>query len=107
MKKEIILNEDESQVTICLSLQKRIMARDPRMTITTKMAQRMLQNENFKVDKCIVHDIINNDNHDSKHDGRWVFSLFIEEVPPKEVKVKESPSPKLRASKRSRKKKES
>tara|TARA_R100000700_G_scaffold15282_1_gene21221 strand:- start:698 stop:1027 length:330 start_codon:yes stop_codon:yes gene_type:complete len=78
MKKEITLNEDKTEVTICLSLTKRYMARDPRMTITTKMVKTMLENDNFKLDKCLSYDTINNDNENSKHDGKWVFSLVSE-----------------------------
>ena len=78
MKKDIKLNDDKTQVTVCLSLTKRHMARDPRMTITTRMVKTMLENDDFKLDKCLSYDTINNDNENSKHDGRWVFSLVSE-----------------------------
>ena len=78
MKKEITLNENKTEVTICLSLTKRHMARDPRMTITTRMVKTMLENDTFKLDKCLLYDTINNDNENSKHDGKWVFSLVSE-----------------------------
>ena len=78
MKKEILLNDDKTEVTVCLSLTKRHMARDPRMTITTRMVKTMLENDNFKLDKCLLYDTINNDNENSKHDGKWVFSLVSE-----------------------------
>ena len=77
MKKEIVVNKNNNEVTICLSLKKRIMARDPRMTITTKMVQTMLENDDFKLDKCISHDTIDNHDNNSKHDGTWIFSLFV------------------------------
>ena len=78
MKKEVILNKDKTEVTICLSLTKRFMARDPRMTVTTRMAKTMLENDNFKLDKCLLYDTINNDDENSKHEGKWVFSLISE-----------------------------
>jgi hypothetical protein len=117
MKKEIILNDDGTAVTICLSLKKRIMARDPRMTITTLMAKTMLENANFKLDKCVEYDTINNHNSNSKHDGKWIFSLISEKKPKtikKEAssthdmatKILEEPQ-KFVQKKRSRKKKES
>jgi hypothetical protein len=80
MKKEISFNEDKTEVTICLSLTKRAMARHPRMTVTTKMVQTMLENDNFKLDRCLLYDTIDNNNENSKHDGRWVFSLFVKKA---------------------------
>jgi hypothetical protein len=80
MKKDIIVNETNTEVTLVLSLTRRIMARDPVMTITTKMAQIMLENESFKLDKCITSDIIDNHNANSRHDGTWKFSL-VNELP--------------------------
>jgi hypothetical protein len=84
MKKEIIINDDKTEVTLMLSLKKRQLARDPRMTVTTVMAKTMLENEKFKLDKCIKSDIINNHDADSCHSGTWTFSL-----------VQESPAAKL------------
>ena len=78
MKKDIIVDKDKNEVTLLLSLRRRIMARDPCMTITTKMAQTMLENDDFKLDKCIVSDIIDNYNANSKHDGEWKFALAKE-----------------------------
>ena len=57
MKKEIIINEDKTEVTLMLSLTKRMLARDPRMTVTTVMAKTMLENEDFKLDKCLKSDM--------------------------------------------------
>jgi len=93
MKKDILVNEDKTEVTLCLSLTRRIMARDPRMTITTKMAQIMLENDDFKLDKCVVSDIIDNHKANSKHEGTWKFSLASElpatsDKPTETVKVK-------------------
>ena len=116
MKKEITVNENKTEVMIELSLKRRIMARDPRMTVTTKMVKAMLENENFKLDKCILHDIINNNNENSKHDGKWIFSLIREKrvkvpVPKKnpsiEKTTKESIDNAPKVSKRRRRKKES
>ena len=78
MKKEVLVNEEKTEVTLMLSLTRRVMARDPRMTITTRMAQQMLENDNFKLDKCITSDIIDNHNDNSKHDGTWTFALARE-----------------------------
>lgn len=78
MKKEITLNEDKTEVTVTLSLTRRILARDPRMTFTTRMVQTMLENDNFKLDKCVLSDIIDNHNANSRHDGKWIFSLAEE-----------------------------
>jgi hypothetical protein len=78
MKKEITLNEDKTEVTVTLSLTRRILARDPRMTFTTRMVQTMLENDNFKLDKCVLSDIIDNHNANSRHDGKWIFSLAKE-----------------------------
>ena len=78
MKKDIIVNETTTEVTLVLSLTRRIMARDPVMTITTKMAKIMLENASFKLDKCLIPDIIDNHNANSKHDGTWKFSLARE-----------------------------
>ena len=78
MKKEIILNEEKTEVTVTLSLTPRILARDPRMTFTTRMVQTMLENDNFKLDKCVLSDIIDNHNANSKHEGKWIFSLARE-----------------------------
>jgi len=89
MKKEIVINDDKSEVTLVLSLRKRIMARDPKMTVTTVMAKTMLENDDFKLDKCIKSDIINNHNANSKHDGTWKFSL-VQELPPAELEVAET-----------------
>jgi len=112
MKKEISLNENKTEVTICLSLTKRTMARHPRMTVTTKMVHTMLENDNFKLDKCLLYDTIDNNNENSKHDGRWVFSLFVEKAQKlglkKEVTLTKKPelsSP--RNKKKAQKKKES
>tara|TARA_R100000664_G_C2739691_1_gene128372 strand:+ start:720 stop:1076 length:357 start_codon:yes stop_codon:yes gene_type:complete len=84
MKKEIIINDNKTEVTLLLSLKKRIMARDPKMTVTTVMAKTMLENEKFKLDKCLKHDIINNHDANSKHDGTWTFSL-VQELPAAKV----------------------
>lgn len=78
MKKSITLNEDKTEVTVTLSLTRRILARDPRMTFTTNMVRAMLENDNFKLDKCIECDIIDNHKDNSKHDGKWIFSLAQE-----------------------------
>ena len=78
MKKSITLNEDKTEVTVNLSLTRRILARDPRMTFTTNMGKTMLENSNLKLDKCLVHDIIDNHKDNSKHDGEWIFSLAKE-----------------------------
>ena len=78
MKKEITLNEDKTEVTVTLSLTRRILARDPRMTFTTRMVQTMLENDDFKLDKCVLSDIIDNHNANSRHDGKWIFSLAKE-----------------------------
>jgi len=80
MKKDIIIDDDKKEVTLLLSLRRRIMARDPCMTITTKMAQTMLENDDFMLDKCLVSDIIDNYNANSKHEGKWTFSL-VKELP--------------------------
>ena len=80
MKKEIIVNNDKTEVTLMLSLKKRVMARDPKMTVTTIMAKTMLENDKFKLDKCVKSDIINNHHANSKHDGAWTFSL-VQELP--------------------------
>jgi hypothetical protein len=92
MKKEINLNSDRTEVTVSLSLKKRIMARDPRMTFTTNMVRTMLENDNYKLDKCILCDIINNHNANSKHDGKWIFSLVreLQAAKPLEAKKKTS-----------------
>jgi hypothetical protein len=76
MKKEISLNEDKTEVTVTLSLTPRILARDPRMTFTTRMVKTMLENDNFKLDKCVQSDIIDNHNANSKHDGKWIFAIL-------------------------------
>ena len=86
MKKDIIVNDDKTEVTLCLSLTKRVMARDPKMTITTIMAKIMLENADFKLDKCLKSDIINNHNANSKHDGAWTFSL-VRELPAAQVEI--------------------
>jgi len=78
MKKDIIVNKEKKEVTLLLSLRRRIMARDPCMTITTKMAQTMLENDDFMLDKCLVSDIIDNYNANSKHEGTWTFALATE-----------------------------
>ena len=109
MKKEITLNYDKTEVTVCLSLAKRHMARDPRMTITTKMVKTMLENDNFKLDKCLSYDTINNDNENSKHDGQWVFSL-VSEIKANKIKSTEDisiPKGKKSSTKRPTKKKAS
>tara|TARA_R100000808_G_C2136497_1_gene144789 strand:+ start:354 stop:689 length:336 start_codon:yes stop_codon:yes gene_type:complete len=87
MKKEIIIDEKKSEVTLLLSLSPRVVARDPRMTITTRMAKTMLENENFKLDNCLKSDIIDNNSANSKHSGVWKFSLIAEKV------VVEEPAP--------------
>lgn len=86
MKKEIIINEDKTEVTLMLSLTKRMLARDPRMTVTTVMAKTMLENEDFKLDKCLKSDIINNHDANSKHEGVWKFSL-VQELPAVELGI--------------------
>ena len=86
MKKEIIINEDKTEVTLMLSLTKRMLARDPRMTVTTVMAKTMLENEDFKLDKCLKSDIINNHDANSKHEGVWKFSL-VQELPAAELGI--------------------
>tara|TARA_Y100000356_G_C11229684_1_gene274200 strand:- start:549 stop:857 length:309 start_codon:yes stop_codon:yes gene_type:complete len=78
MKKSITLNEDKTEVTVELSLTRRILARDPRMTFTTNMVKTMLENDNLKLDKCLLHDIIDNHKDNSKHDGKWIFSIAKE-----------------------------
>jgi hypothetical protein len=80
MKKDIIVDKERGEITLSLSLRRRIMARDPCMTITTKMAQTMLENEHFTLDKCLISDIIDNYNANSKHEGSWKFSL-VKELP--------------------------
>jgi len=117
MKKEIVVNKDNNEVTICLSLKKRIMARDPRMTITTKMVQTMLENDDFKLDKCISHDTIDNHDNNSRHDGTWIFSLFVEKTQKLALNNKKkenidappsvAPQKKAKTKKRTYKKKES
>ena len=78
MKKDILINEEGTEVTLSLSLTRRVMVRDPKMIITTPMAQAMLENHDFKLDKCLVSDIIDNYRTNSKHDGTWKFSLVKE-----------------------------
>ena len=92
MKKEITLNSDRTEVTVSLSLKRRIMARNPRMTFTTNMVRTMLENDNYKLDKCVLCDIIDNHNANSKHDGRWIFSLVkeLQAAKPSETKSKSS-----------------
>ena len=89
MKKEIAVNKDKTEVTLSLSLKRRIMARDPYMTITTLMAKTMLENENFKLDKCLVDGIIDNHYENSQHTGKWVFSLLVKQA----RKIKDSTPP--------------
>ena len=107
MKKEISINEEKTEVTLFLSLTPRIMARDPRMTITTKMAQTMLENDNFKLDKCIISDKIDNNNANSKHDGVWKFALVVKK-PIKSEGISEtvfvSDAPKKKKTNKSKKK---
>lgn len=102
MKKEITLNEEKTEVTVVLSLTPRILARDPRMTFTTNMVQTMLENSNFKLDKCVLSDIIDNHNANSKHDGKWIFSLVREKQSVKLLETNENTS---KQSKKSTKKK--
>lgn len=78
MKKDIALNEEKTEVTVSISLTKRILARDPRMTFTTRMVKTMLENNSFKLDKCVLSDIIDNHNANSRHDGKWIFSVAKE-----------------------------
>lgn len=86
MKKEIIISDNKEEVTLMLSLTERVMARDPKMTVTTVMAKTMLENEKFKLDKCIKSDIINNHHANSKHCGTWTFSL-VQELPAAKLEV--------------------
>tara|TARA_R110000851_G_scaffold268316_1_gene421017 strand:- start:490 stop:798 length:309 start_codon:yes stop_codon:yes gene_type:complete len=90
MKKEIILNKEKTEVTVTLSLTRRILARDPRMTFTTNMVRTMLENEHLKLDKCLVCDIIDNHKDNSKHDGEWIFSLARELQAAKPLENKEN-----------------
>jgi len=80
MKKEISINTEKTEITLSLSLTPRIMARDPRMTITTTMAKTMLENDNYKLDKCIISDKIDNHNANSKHSGLWKFALIAKKI---------------------------
>ena len=108
MKKEIIVSDNKSEVTLILSLRKRVMARDPKMTVTTVMAKTMLENDDFKLDKCVKSDIINNHNANSKHEGIWTFSL-VQELPAVELgivkEVLETPTPTYSTKKVSKKRK--
>ena len=76
MKKEITFNEEKTEATVVLELTARKMARDPKMTVTTRMVKTMIENDNLTVDKCILCDTINNHNEYSKHSGKWIFSLL-------------------------------
>ena len=67
MKKEIIKNDTGTEVTVLIELKKRTLARDPRMTFTTRM-----------VDKCVISDTIDNNSDLSKRVGKWVFSIINE-----------------------------
>ena len=95
MKKEVSVNKDKNEVTILLGLRKRILARDPRMTVTTRMVQIMLENDNFMLDKCIISDRIDNHSANSKHEGSWTFSLIEKKQPkraaPEKQRVKKPP----------------
>ena len=102
MKKEVLVNEEKTEVTLTLSLTRRVMARDPRMTITTPMAQRMLENDNFKLDKCVVSDIIDNHNDNSKHEGIWTFSI-AKELPATKDDTAAKPKAKKSNSKKNKK----
>ena len=86
MKKEVSVNKDKNEVTILLGLRKRILARDPRMTVTTRMVQIMLENDNFMLDKCITSDRIDNHSANSKHEGSWTFSLIEKKSAKKQPK---------------------
>ena len=79
MKKQITFNEEKTEATVMLELTARKMARDPKMTVTTKMVKTMIENDNLTVDKCILCDTINNHNEYSKHSGKWIFSLSSKE----------------------------
>lgn len=78
MKKEIIKNEAGTEVTVLIELKKRTLARDPRMTFTTRMVKTMLENDKIKVDKCVISDTIDNNSDLSKRNGKWVFSIINE-----------------------------
>jgi hypothetical protein len=82
MKKEIIKNDDGTEVTVLIELKKRTLARDPRMTFTTRMVKTMLENDKIKVDKCVISDTIDNNSDMSKRSGKWVFSLIKEVLAP-------------------------
>ena len=105
MMKKVTLNKDENEVMLSLTLTKRTLARDPKMTITTMMAKRMLENDNFKLDKCVIHDKIDNYSTNSKHEGCWVFSLLKEPKPVVEAKVAEELPQQTHQKKPARKKK--
>jgi len=76
MKKEIIKNDTGTEVTVLIELKKRTLARDPRMTFTTRMVKTMLENDKIKVDKCVISDTIDNNSDLSKRIGKWVFSII-------------------------------
>ena len=78
MKKEIIKNEDGSEVTVLIELKERRLSRDQKMSFTTRMVMTMLENDKIKVDKCIISDRIDNNNDLSKRNGKWVFSVINE-----------------------------
>ena len=48
MKKEIIKNQEGTEITVLIELKKRTLARDPRMTFTTRMVKTMLENDKIK-----------------------------------------------------------
>jgi len=76
MKKEIIKNDTGTEVTVLIELKRRTLARDPRMTFTTRMVKTMLENDKIKVDKCVISDTIDNNSDLSKRSGKWVFSII-------------------------------
>ena len=78
MKKEIIKNQEGTEITVLIELKKRTLARDPRMTFTTRMVKTMLENDKIKVDKCILSDTIDNNSDMSKRAGKWIFSVINE-----------------------------
>ena len=78
MKKEIIKNQEGTEITVLIELKKRTLARDPRMTFTTRMVRTMLENDKIKVDKCVISDTIDNNSDLSRRNGKWVFSVLQE-----------------------------
>lgn len=80
MKKEVIKNEEGTEITVLIELKKRTLARHPRMTFTTRMVKTMLENDKISVDKCILSDTIDNNNDVSKRSGKWIFSVKNENI---------------------------